>query len=121
MEARRNRNAVGPVGRSVAANIHRLRLMRGMSTRSLAEKLAERGRPIPATGITRIEKLGRSIDVDDLAVIAAILGAAPETLLASIACETCKGAPPSGFTCRACGAEGDEPTVTGEPTPMSPS
>ena len=78
---RRHRNAVGATGRQVGENLKRLRLARGLSTRELAEELRQHGRPIPATGITRIEKGARSVDVDDLFTLAVVLDVSPLTLL----------------------------------------
>lgn len=52
-----------------------------MSTRELAKKLSEAGRPIPATGITRIENGARTVDVDDLFTLAVVLNVSPLSLL----------------------------------------
>lgn len=52
-----------------------------MSTRQLAARLTDLDRPIPATGITRIEKGTRSVDVDDLVTLAVALSVSPLTLL----------------------------------------
>lgn len=52
-----------------------------MSTRQLSEELQRRGRPIPPTGITRIEKGRRAVDVDDLMTLAVVLRVSPLTLL----------------------------------------
>lgn len=52
-----------------------------MSTTELAAALEERDNPIPATGITRIEKGQRRVDADDLVALADSLNVAPLTLL----------------------------------------
>jgi transcriptional regulator with XRE-family HTH domain len=72
---------VGPVGSNVAANVQRVREARRLSTRQLSDRLAEAGRPIPASGITRIEQGARRVDVDDLAVLATTLDVAMAQLL----------------------------------------
>lgn len=40
-----------------------------------------KGRPIPATGITRIENGARTVDVDDLFTLAVVLKVSPLSLL----------------------------------------
>lgn len=71
----------GPTSRRVAANLVRLRQARGLSTKRLSEALDEIGQPIPATGITRIEKGQRRVDTDDLVALALALNVSPLTLL----------------------------------------
>lgn len=96
---------LGSAGEQVARNVKLIREAQRLSTTKLAALLAEAGQPIPATGITRIEKGQRRVDVDDLIAIAAVFGVRPETLWAPPAeCEICHGAPPRGFTCKKCGA-----------------
>lgn len=104
----RTRNHVGQLGRTVARNVRRLRGTRELSTREMAEMLAEVGRPIPATSITRIEHLYRSVDVDDLAALASVLGVEIGELLSLAPCAVCNDQPPEGFICRTCGAGTDE-------------
>lgn len=65
----------------MAANLLRLRTVLGLSTVRLSALLAESGQPIPATGITRIEKGQRRVDTDDLMALASILGVNPSALL----------------------------------------
>lgn len=71
----------GPTTRHAAANVLRLRKARGLSTTRLAAALKQSGHPIPATGITRIEKGERRIDVDDLVALATVLEVSPTALL----------------------------------------
>jgi transcriptional regulator with XRE-family HTH domain len=71
----------GPVSRYVADNLVRLRKARGLSTTRLAAELKEIGHSIPATGITRIEKGERRVDVDDLAALAVALKVSPTAFL----------------------------------------
>ncbi|MEU9183345.1 helix-turn-helix domain-containing protein [Streptomyces sp. NPDC048484] len=71
----------GPVSRYVKSNLKRVREARGLSTTALAAALEATGQPIPATGITRIEKGRRRVDADDLAALALVLNVSPLTLL----------------------------------------
>lgn len=71
----------GPTSRHVAANLRRIRNARGLSTTKLAALLKDAGQPIPATGITRIEKGERRVDVDDLTALAVALGVSPSAFL----------------------------------------
>lgn len=73
---------VGSIGRNVAANLRRLRDARNLSMRDLSALLGEAGRPIPPSGITRIEKCERRVDVDDFAALASALDVEPSYLLA---------------------------------------
>ncbi|MFB6441444.1 helix-turn-helix domain-containing protein [Streptomyces sp. NPDC056411] len=72
---------IDPTGIQTAHNIENLRLARGVSQRQLAALVAELGRPLSHTAISRIECIRRRCDVDDLATIAAALGASPMILL----------------------------------------
>lgn len=80
-KATRKTNDVGPTGQTVAANIARIRAMRLMSTYQLSEVLADLGRPIAPSAITRIESGARKLDVDDLMVFATALRVSPSALL----------------------------------------
>lgn len=52
-----------------------------MSTAALSSRLAELGQPIQDTGITKIEKGDRRVDVDDLIALALALDVTPNALL----------------------------------------
>lgn len=52
-----------------------------MTTTGLAEALKELGQPVPASGITRVEKGDRRVDVDDLIALSIALNVSPLTLL----------------------------------------
>jgi hypothetical protein len=52
-----------------------------MTTADLSRRLTAAGQPIADTGITRIEKGDRKVDVDDLAALAVVLGCSPARLL----------------------------------------
>ncbi|MFF0597865.1 helix-turn-helix domain-containing protein [Streptomyces antibioticus] len=99
------------VSRAVGANIRRLRVAQGLSVTALASMLRGRGRPTHPAVLTRIEtgqhESGslRAVTVDELVAIAEALGVAPVALLNGPNCETCMDMPPSGFSCKKCGAE----------------
>ena len=71
----------GPVSRCAAANLKRLRKDSGLSTTRLSAALKEIEHNIPPTGITRIEKGERRVDVDDLMALAVVLKVSPTALL----------------------------------------
>lgn len=77
----RRTNEVGPTGAQVAENVRRIRTARGLSTARLSGLLADVGRPIQPTGITKIEKQERKVDVDDLLALSVVLGVNPSALL----------------------------------------
>ena len=75
--------AQGPTGKTVAENVSRLMKARGLTTQGLSDRLSKLGRPIPATGITKIvqKKSPRRVYVDDLMALALALDVTPLTLL----------------------------------------
>jgi len=77
-------NEISATGRTVAENVLRLRKARGLSTTQLSKLLGEVGRPIQPTGITKIEKRERRVDVDDLMALASVLRVNPSALLLPI-------------------------------------
>jgi hypothetical protein len=97
---------LGATGEAVRENIRRLRAAQGFSTRQLELRLAMLGRPIPSSGITRLELGQRRVDVDDLVALATAFNVTPGQLLTPFDCTVCHGQPPAGFTCQTCGAEG---------------
>ncbi|MDH2391261.1 hypothetical protein QCN29_21240 [Streptomyces sp. HNM0663] len=86
---------LGPTGRTVAANVKRLRGERGLTLRALAAALKEVGRPLSADALNKIEngapdtepgksgepKPVRRVDVDDLMALAVVLQVPVITLL----------------------------------------
>ena len=72
-------------GRRVASNVRHLRQMRGLSYAEFSRRLAALGHPILDTGIMKIEKLQRRVDVDDLAALAEVLEVKPVVLLSEMA------------------------------------
>jgi hypothetical protein len=79
MTTPQKKNPLGPTGRTVAANIKRLRA--GMPYTELAAKLEAVGRPIPTLGLRKIESEERRVDADDLVALALALGVNPNALL----------------------------------------
>lgn len=65
----------------MADNLARLRKVRGFTTRQLSALLERNGRPIPASGITRMEKAERQVTVDELVALAVALQVSPSSLL----------------------------------------
>jgi transcriptional regulator with XRE-family HTH domain len=94
---------LGPAGNNVRRNIRRLREQRLWSYREVEERLAQAGRAIPVLAQSAIDRGERHVDVDDLVALATVFGLSPEDLLMPPAtCETCHGAPPTGFMCLEC-------------------
>jgi transcriptional regulator with XRE-family HTH domain len=73
---------VGPVGRSLIANVSRLCQARGLSYRRLSAELAKTGTPIPPLGISRLIHAERRVNVDELTGLAQVLDVTPDDLLA---------------------------------------
>lgn len=63
----------GPASERVAANVKRLRQSRGLTLDDLAARMAELGRPILKSGLSKIEAGDRRVDVDDLMALAIAL------------------------------------------------
>ncbi|MFH8990847.1 helix-turn-helix domain-containing protein [Streptomyces sp. NPDC017940] len=72
---------IGPAGIQTARNIERLRMLRGLSQRRLAERCTALGRPLSNIALSRTERAHRRCDVDDLVTIATALGVSPIALL----------------------------------------
>lgn len=71
----------GPTAQRVAKNIERVRRARGLNQRELSGLLAEYGRPMLTTVVSKIERGDRRVDVDDLIAFALALNVSPLTLL----------------------------------------
>ncbi|MCC3653214.1 helix-turn-helix transcriptional regulator [Streptomyces sp. S07_1.15] len=79
---------LGPTGRTVAANVKRLREGRGLTLRALSKALREKGRPLSADALNKIENGAseeprpiRRVDADDLVALAVALDVHPAALL----------------------------------------
>lgn len=65
----------------MARNVARIRVSQGLTTRRLADTVANAGVPLSSSGVTDIELGRRRVTVDQLTALAAALGVAPLTLL----------------------------------------
>lgn len=72
---------LGPTGDRTAGNIKALRTLRGLELSQLSQKLADIGRPIGVSALSRIENRSRRIDVADLSALAVALQTTPNWLL----------------------------------------
>ncbi|OZF00547.1 helix-turn-helix domain-containing protein [Rhodococcoides fascians] len=75
------KNPLGPTGRTVAANVQRLRKKHGLAFTELSSRLEALGRPIPTLGLRKIEANERRVDADDLIALSLALGTNPNALL----------------------------------------
>ncbi|GAB2562865.1 helix-turn-helix domain-containing protein [Leucobacter ruminantium] len=83
MEQKRKRGTgPGPSSRHVAANLRTLRKNLGIDLRELSRRLGVLGRPISASGLSRIENEERRVDADDLFALSLALEAMPSEVLA---------------------------------------
>lgn len=97
-------NSQGSQGGIVATNVRALRQKRGYSLNDLSERMTLTSRPILSTGLHRLERGQRRVDVDDLVALAAALDVSVTTLLRSAPqCGDCSDAPPKGYACSTCG------------------
>ena len=71
----------GPIGAYLIRNLEQIRTARRLSYQDLSVRLKQVGRPIPALGLSRIEKGTRRVDADDLVGLALALGVNPAALL----------------------------------------
>ena len=71
----------GPTSEQVSRNVRALRERQGLTLQELAERLAQIGWPILASGLSKIEQGDRRVDADDLMALAVALNASPLTLL----------------------------------------
>lgn len=71
----------GPVADTVARRVKALRAAYGVTLDELSSRLTEAGRPILASGLSKIEQGDRRVDVDDLVALAVALGVPPVLLL----------------------------------------
>jgi transcriptional regulator with XRE-family HTH domain len=71
----------GPTSVRTAANLRQIRQERGVSYAELARRLRTLLHPILDTGIMKIEKGDRRVDVDDLVALALALGVTPNRLI----------------------------------------
>lgn len=75
------RNPLAATGKTVSANVRRLREANNLGYAELARRLKATGRSIPELGLRRIEEAERRVDADDLMALAVALDVSPLTLL----------------------------------------
>lgn len=78
----------GPVADTVSESVRVRREELGLSQQRLAELLAEHGRPMQTTAVSKIESGDRRVDVDDLSALAEALEVTPAQLLSGDVTET---------------------------------
>ncbi|MFJ2004779.1 helix-turn-helix transcriptional regulator [Streptomyces chartreusis] len=103
--------ATAPISAEVIARLRALRRIRKVSAQVLAERMTAAGYPIKRSVIANLESGRRAeVSVDHLVAAAEALGTTAEAILSGPmpTCPTCKGEPPTGFTCNTCGANGAE-------------
>ena len=113
-QVRKSRTAADTaVSRTVTTNTARLRHARGLTQRALIKIIQNNGHNMHLSALSCIE-LGRhstrglrAVTVDELIWIAEAFGVNPSRLLGTNPCPTCDGTPPTGFTCKGCGAGAD--------------
>jgi len=95
----------GPTSEQVIANLSRLRRQMKLSFEQLSTRMEAAGRPLLPTGLHRMERGLRRIDVDDLTALAKALRVDTDALLRApdYDCSHCTDLPPRGFTCQRCG------------------
>jgi len=87
------------------AKVRTLRKIQKVSAQKLTDRMTDAGFPISRTVLANMEG-GRvaTASVDFLDAAARALGTDLVTLLTQpVACPSCKGKPPAGFTCNTCG------------------
>jgi transcriptional regulator with XRE-family HTH domain len=72
---------LGEVGHTVAAQVHQIRERRRLSLQALSQRLAQLGRPILPSGLSKLEAGTRRVDVDELVMLADALWTTPNVLL----------------------------------------
>jgi len=97
--------APSPLSAELIAKVRTLRKIQKMSAQRLTDAMTADGFPIQRSVLANMES-GRvaTVSVDFLAAAAKVLGTDLWTLLTQpVSCPQCKGEPPAGFTCNACG------------------
>lgn len=79
--ATRRVNRIGPTGRTIAANIARLRNAAGLTTAELAARMDDSGHAITASAITKTELAQRKVEAEELLAFAVALNVNASALL----------------------------------------
>lgn len=72
---------LGATATTVARNVQRFRMMRGLTLGELSARVTAVGRPMSANTLSTLELLNRRADVDDLVALASALDVSPAALL----------------------------------------
>jgi len=72
---------MGPTGRRLAERLRAVRQQRGLTLAQLESSLAQLGRPIQLSTLSKIEKGQRLVNVDDLMALSLALDVPPNLLL----------------------------------------
>lgn len=93
---------VAPISADVIAKLRTLRKILGVSAQDMADRMTELGFPVLRSTLANAE-CGRKAALT-LDYAAQALGTDLAALMANpVACPSCKGEPPIGFTCNVCG------------------
>lgn len=91
-------NPAGITNTHVAHNIRAARQAIGMDLRTLSDSIADTGRKLSPSGISKMEAGDRRVDVDDLTVLAYLLRTTPAALLTPPDETTALTGVPEGYT-----------------------
>lgn len=98
-----------PVARLVAANMRRIRKMRGMNQKELGNLLSLSEASVSAAERSVDGSRVRVFDIDEVAKIASVLEVSISDLIEPVPpCACCGDNPPPGMRCKVCKAEGPE-------------
>lgn len=97
----------GPVSAAFSEQMTKMRAVRGVSLRQLSARMDAHGWPMALATLQKVESGFRRITLDDAVAIAKVLEMKLPAGMADLfsPCGTCNGAPPAGFSCKACGLE----------------
>ncbi len=70
-----------PTASRVAANLREVRKARGLDLADVSARMARLGRPLSISGLSKVERGQRGVDVDDLVALALALDVTPNRLL----------------------------------------
>jgi transcriptional regulator with XRE-family HTH domain len=101
-------NEPDPATLFLGRRVREIRHARTLSQAALSDRLRELGSPLGRTAVVHLETGKReTVTVQEMLALAQALDVPPTALLADMSCSTCWGAPPTGFSCNACGASTD--------------
>jgi len=90
-----------------AGNVRRFRRARGWSQAELAGHWGVTRRVVVNAEERGVRRKPRVLGINDVVALAAAFGVSVTDLISPPPpCATCEDAPPEGFTCQACGADG---------------